>query len=245
MRALARFFGERTATGFVAFGIGDVVVGAPTGGQLRCRVEVYPAPDQDELDYVHALAHELRHVWQFVNNVPATEEDCENYACDFMRRNKQPYCGEYEGLVDDSDYASRRSQTLGTMRTLGVYTLALILACTAAPFFSYAPIGKFGEMSSVQARIYGIFLVLPLVVLIPTHAYLAIRRSVANQTHPIVDPSKASYAIRLQNHPDNGRAGVWVVGDFEIRASNAQEAITKAFAAGVVSGTPPMPRFKG
>jgi len=107
-----RFFGEHSVTqdasGWVGMNINGFMIGGPVGGQVHehtsYHIEIYVIAGYGEQEYLHTLAHELRHAWQFFNGIAATERDCNDYADSVLTRFDKPICGEYLGLIDEQDH---------------------------------------------------------------------------------------------------------------------------------------------
>jgi Zn-finger nucleic acid-binding protein len=94
-------------SGFIAFDFDGLILGGPIGGEVSetYRVEIYTVPHYTEREYLHVLAHELRHIWQYKNRVPPTEEDCVVYAGRFLIRFNAPDCEVTPHWVDEEEWA--------------------------------------------------------------------------------------------------------------------------------------------
>lgn len=108
------FFGQRTQSpsGFVGMSFDGIFVGENVGGEVSTTywVAIYAASNYGEREYLYTLARELRHAWHFLNNVPATVEDANDYAERFLNRFSDPNSGRYAGLVDETEYTANTRQ---------------------------------------------------------------------------------------------------------------------------------------
>ena len=138
-------------SGFLAINFNGLIVGGPVGGEVSetYRVEIYEVPHYTERDYIRSLAHELRHIWQYINRVPPTEEDCNDYSARVLNRFSQPDCGLCPYWVGEEEWikgeaaalrtreAARKEGRMGILSLLCVAALALGLICILAGIFLY------------------------------------------------------------------------------------------------------------
>ena len=142
-RALNGLAGEfhgaisQESQGCVALSIDGVILGGPTGGAVSttCQVTIHEAEDYTETQYIHTLAHELRHAWHFLNAVPQTEEDANSYATRFLQRYPVPDFGIYTGPIDELEYAAirarRKARRWADLRKVGLIVIAGLAVCGA------------------------------------------------------------------------------------------------------------------
>jgi len=273
------FVGNRTQepSGFVAVDLGGVIVGESTGGKVStsCQISIFATENYCENDYLYALAHELRHAWQFVNNVPPTEEDCNDYASRFLKRFSRPNCEAYRGLVDEKDYeicAAKReaawNKTVGIILWTSTFFLVLVLSVAGWAELNWVPtFGTGGDMyrsdqvdqannARHAARVTGYLLFSPLLLwLIAWSAvYLAkmpkvpssgAARPKADKREQRLKQQQIAYAMRIKNHPDNGKSGRWEVCGCLVTAKTAEEALEKVSDIGRLGSENAVPQYRG
>ena len=98
--------------GWFGVNIDGFILASPVGGgvSVSCHVEIYTAPHFTEPDYIRTLAHELRHIWQYHNNIAPTEEDCILYADRFISRFNAPDFGVCRYVVDEVEQMDARQR---------------------------------------------------------------------------------------------------------------------------------------
>jgi hypothetical protein len=206
------------------------IYNAPAAGQAipgEARVRIFLQRNGGtEDEYLRTLAHELRHLFQYQNGIPATERDCEEYEQHVLQRFKNgPTDGVYDGRIEGISVVRRCPRCRAKAPDDGL--------CSRCQARDAEQAGRAAEIE---------------------RARLAAERATKKRRDAAEQKQSAESRLRqkeidwwrenVDNHPDNGNAGYWLVnGLFYVPAKSAGEALIKV--AGQLDSKFPKIKFIG